>query len=136
MKILPKPFRKSPSSVSRVQLDKTFEEQMAGADKEIKILYQDLANYILSLGDDISEAHLKHYAAFKKIHNIVTVIALKKKLIINLLLDVSTVTFEEYFPGNVTIIGHWGCGAVEAHLKNKADFKKAEALIDRAYNKN
>ncbi len=116
--------------------DKTFEEQLVGADNEVKVLYQDLANYILSLGDDISETHLKLYAAFKKIRNIVTVVALKKKLIVNLPIDVTTVSFEEGFSRDVTNIGHWGCGAVELHLKNKADFEKAKALIDRAYNEN
>lgn len=116
--------------------DKTFEEQINGAEKEIKVLYQNLSNYILSLGDDISETHLKLYAAFKKIRNIVTVVALKKKLVINLPIDVSTVTFEEGFSRDVTNIGHWGCGAVEVQLKNKADFEKAKALIDRAYNEN
>lgn len=116
--------------------DKTFEEQINGADKEIKVLYQNLSNYILSLGDDISETHLKLYAAFKKIRNIVTVVALKKKLVINLPIDVSTVTFEEGFSRDVTNIGQWGCGAVEVQLKNKADFEKAKALIDRAYNEN
>lgn len=116
--------------------DKTFEEQINGANKEIKVLYQNLSNYILSLGDDISETHLKLYAAFKKIRNIVTVVALKKKLVINLPIDVSTVTFEEGFSRDVTNIGHWGCGAVEVQLKNKADFEKAKALIDRAYNEN
>ena len=116
--------------------DKTFKEQLAGADNEIKVLYQDLANYILSLGDDISETHLKLYAAFKKIRNIVTVVVLKKKLIINLPIDVTTVLFEEGFSRDVTNIGHWGCGAVELHLKNKDDFEKAKALIDRAYNEN
>ena len=116
--------------------DKTFEEQINGADKEIKVLYQNLSNYILSLGDDISETHLKLYAAFEKIRNIVTVVALKKKLVINLPIDVSTVTFEEGFSRDVTNIGHWGCGAVEVQLKNKADFEKAKALIDRAYNEN
>lgn len=116
--------------------DKTFEEQINGADKEIKVLYQNLSNYILSLGDDISETHLSLYAAFKKIRNIVTVVALKKKLVINLPIDVSTVTFEEGFSRDVTNIGHWGCGAVEVQLKNKADFEKAKALIDRAYNEN
>ena len=116
--------------------DKTFKEQLAGADNEVKVLYQDLANYILSLGDDISETHLKLYAAFKKIRNLATVVALKKKLIINLPIDVTTVSFEEGFSRDVTNIGHWGCGAVELHLKNKADFEKAKALIDRAYNEN
>lgn len=125
------------TSISKTKsADKTFDEQINGADKEIKILYQNLSNYILSLGDDISETHLKLYAAFKKIRNIVTVVALKKKLILNLPLDVSTVTFEDGFSRDVTNIGHWGCGAVELQLKNKDDLKKAKALIDRAYYEN
>lgn len=116
--------------------DKTFEEQLANADDSIKTLYQDLTNYILSLGDDISETHLKLYSAFKKIKNIVTVVALKKKLILNLPIDVSTVSFEEGFSRDVTNIGHWGCGAVELHIQNTVDFEKAKPLIDRAYNEN
>lgn len=84
----------------------------------------------------MSETHLKLYSAFKKIKNIVTVVALKKKLVINLPIDVSTVVFEEGFSRDVTNIGHWGCGAVELHIKNSADFEKAKPLIDRAYNEN
>lgn len=113
---------------------KTFEEQLATADENVKILYQDLTNYILSLGDDISETHLKLYAAFKKIKNVVTVVANKKKLVVNLPLDVNAVTFEEGFSRDVTNLGHWGCGSVELHLQNGADLEKAKPLIDRAYN--
>lgn len=115
---------------------KTFEEQLETADQHVKILYQDLTNYILSLGDDISENHLKLYAAFKKIKNVVTVVANKKKLVVNLPLDVSTVTFEEGFSRDVTNLGHWGCGSVELHLQNSTDLEKAKPLIDRAYNEN
>lgn len=116
--------------------DKTFEEQLASADDSIKTLYQDLTNYVLSLGDDVSETHLKLYSAFKKIRNIVTVVALKKKLVINLPIDVTTVAFEEGFSRDVTNIGHWGCGAVELHVQNQQDLNKAKPLIDRAYNEN
>ena len=116
--------------------DKTFDEQLKSADESVKTLYQDLTNYILSLGDDVSETHLKLYAAFKKIRNIVTVVALKKKLILNLPIDITSVTFEPGFSRDVTNIGHWGCGAVELHLQNAADFEKAKPLIDRAYNEN
>ncbi len=95
-----------------------------------------LGDYILSLGDDISESHLKPYAAFKKIRNVVTVVAQKKKLILNLPLDVSTVSFEEGFSRDVTNIGHWGCGAVELYLQSSVDFEKAKPLIDRAFDEN
>lgn len=116
--------------------DKTFDEQLRTADDAIKTLYQDLTNYILSLGDDVSETHLKLYAAFKKMRNIVTVVVLRKKLVLNLPINVTTVTFEEGFSRDVTNIGHWGCGAVELHLQNTADLEKAKPLIDRAYTEN
>ena len=125
-----------PDKAKKVKTDKTFEEQIASAEASIKVLYQDLSNYILSLGDDISENHLKLYAAFKKIKNIATVVAQKKKLIINLPLDISTVTFEEGFSRDVSDIGHWGCGMVELHLQCVEDLNKAKPLIDRAYNEN
>ena len=116
--------------------DKTFDEQMRNADENIRLLYENLSNYILSLGDDISESHLKLYAAFKKIRNVVTVVAQKKRLILNLPLDVSTISFEEGFSRDVTNIGHWGCGSVELYLQNSTDFEKAKPLIDRAYDEN
>ena len=116
--------------------DKTFEEQLANTDENVKTLYQDLTNYVLSLGDDVSETRLKLYAAFKKIKNIVTVVILKKKMILNLPLDVNSVTFEEGFSRDVTNIGQWGCGSVELHIQNSADFEKAKPLIDRTYNEN
>ncbi len=115
---------------------KTFDEQLSMADQNIQNLYQDLTNYILSLGDDISETHLKLYAAFKKIKNVVTVVANKKKLVVNLPLDVNTVVFEDGFSRDVTNLGHWGCGAVELHLQGNTDLEKAKPLIDRAYNEN
>ena len=125
------------SSITKAKtVYKTFDEQLASADKVVKVLYQDLANYVLSLGDDISENHLKLYAAFKKIKNVITVVAQKKKLVINLPLDTATVTFEEGFSRDVSGLGHWGCGAVELHLQNNSDLEKAKLLIDRAYNEN
>lgn len=129
------PEIESPITKAKVAY-KTFDEQLASADKAVKVLYQDLANYVLSLGDDISENHLKLYAAFKKIKNVITVVAQKKKLVINLPLDTATVTFEEGFSRDVSGLGHWGCGAVELHLQNSADLEKAKVLIDRAYNEN
>ena len=129
------PEVESPITKAKV-VYQTFDEQLASADKAVKVLYQDLANYVLSLGDDISENHLKLYAAFKKIKNVITVVAQKKKLVINLPLDTATVTFEEGFSRDVSGLGHWGCGAVELHLQNSADLEKAKTLIDRAYNEN
>lgn len=117
-------------------IDKTFDEQIATADNIIKTIYQDLANYMLSLGDDITETHLKLYAAFKKIKNVATVVAQKKALILNLPLNPNSMVFEENFSRDVTEIGHWGTGNVEIRIKNKADLEKAKPLLERSYNEN
>lgn len=116
--------------------DKTFDEQIATADNIIKTIYQDLANYMLSLGDDITETHLKLYAAFKKIKNVATVVAQKKALILNIPLNPNSMVFEENFSRDVTDIGHWGTGNVELRIKNKADLEKAKPLLERSYNEN
>ena len=109
---------------------KSFDEQLENADKAIRILYQDLANYVLSLGDDISENHLKIYAAFKKIRNVVTVVAQKKKLVVNLPLDVSTFTFEEGFSRDVSGLGHWGCGAYYFQSLSVTLFRESRCCSD------
>ena len=91
---------------------------------------------MLSLGDDISETHLKLYAAFKKIKNIITVVAQKRVMILHLSIKPDTVAFEEGFSRDVSDIGHWGTGKVEIRIKNKTDFEKAKPLLDRGYNEN
>ncbi len=115
---------------------KTFDQQIAGSDKSIQILYQDFVNYMLSLGDDITETHLKLYSAFKKIKNITTVVAQKKQLVIYISLDTKNMVYEEGFSRDVSTIGHHGTGNVEVCIKNKNDFEKAKPLLERAYNEN
>lgn len=116
--------------------DKSFAEQYKNARSEIKTLYDDLRNYVLSLGDDISENSLKLYTAFKKIKNFVCIEIFNNRLILHLRLDVTTVDFEEGFTRDTSQIGHWGTGDVEVLIHNKADFQKAKPLIDRAYSEN
>lgn len=116
--------------------DKTFAEQYRNAKPEIKALYDDLRNYILSLGDDISENSLKLYTAFKKIKNFVCAEVLSNKLLLHLRLDVGSVDYEEGFTRDTSKIGHWATGDVEVVIRTKADFEKAKLLIDRAYNEN
>lgn len=45
---------------------KSFAEKKKDTASEILALYEDVRNYIMSLGDDITENQLKHYVAFKK----------------------------------------------------------------------
>lgn len=124
------------TTATKQQKDKSFAEQYKNAKLEIKTLYDDLRNYILSQGDDISENSLKLYTAFKKIKNIVCVEVLNNRLILHLRLDVTTVEYEDGFSRDTSRIGHWATGDVEVVIRNKSDFEKAKPFIDRAYNEN
>ena len=124
------------TTATKQQKDKSFAEQYKNAKLEIKTLYDDLRNYILSQGDDISENSLKLYTAFKKIKNIVCVEVLNNRLILHLRLDVTTVEYEDGFSRDTSQIGHWATGDVEVVIRNKSDFEKAKPFIDRAYNEN
>ena len=126
-----------PTAAVRVKSgSKTFAEKKKDASSEVLTLYEDVRNYVLSLGDDITENRLKHYVAFKKIKNIVCVEILKNWLTLYLKLDAGTVDYEKGFTRDTTQIGHYGTGNVEVTIRDRADYEKAKALLDRAYNEN
>ena len=117
-------------------IGKSFEERKKEASNETLVLYEDLRNYVLSLGDDIAENQLKFYVAFKKIKNIICVEIFHNRLILHLKLNVHTVNYEEGFTRDTSNIGHYATGDVEVIIKNRKDYEKAKLLIDRAYNEN
>ena len=114
----------------------TFKKSLQNTSSELKTLYETIKEYILSLGDDITENHLKHYIAFKKIKNVICIEIQRSKIILRLSLGVNTVQFEEGFSRNTTDIGHFGTGNVEITVINKETWNKAKPYIDRAYNEN
>lgn len=121
----------------RKSTDKSFEEQMQIASKELKNLYEEIRNYILGLGEsDVSENQLKLYVAFKKIRNIVCVEINQKHIMMHLKLNPDEVELEDGFSRDVRKVGHWGTGDLQVIIKSKADFEKAKPLIDRAYEEN
>ena len=100
-------------------------------------LYEDIKNYILSLGDDVTEKRLKHYIAFRKLKNIICVeTSYKDKLILRLRLDTDIFPFEKDFSRNTTGIGHLGTGDVELTIRNSNDFEKAKPFLMQVYNEN
>lgn len=68
--------------------------------------------------------------------NIVCAEIQKKCLILYLRLDVNTIEYEEGFTRDMTHSGHFGTGDVPVVIRNRTDYEKAKALLDRAYNEN
>ena len=112
---------------------KTFIHQYDNAPTRLQSIYQTIKDYMLSLGDDITENQLKLYVAFRKVRNIATVEIYQSKIILHLSLDPQTVTFEKGFSRDMRSIGHYGTGDVQITINSMDDFEKAKPLIDRAY---
>ena len=123
-------------STKAKNLGKSFADHKKEAPSSILTIYEDIRNFVLSLGDDITENQLKFYVAFKKIKNIVCVEIFNNKLILHLKLDVNTLDYEDGFTRDTSGIGHYATGDVEVTIKNRTDYEKAKILIERAYNEN
>lgn len=108
------------------------------ASDELTQLYDDLYNYVMSLGDDVQFKAQKFYGAFKRIKNFVCVEMLPKKGIILMYvrIDTTDIEWEPGFSKDMTHIGHYGTGNVALTLKNKKDLEKAKSFIEASYENN
>jgi len=118
--------------------DKTFTEQLSLVSTELSEIYLNVRNYILSLGDDISENQLKLYCAYKKIRNIICIEIRQKSILLYLRLDPDNLLQEQKrdYIRDVRNIGHWGTGDLEITIKSARDFENIKYLIDKCYNEN
>lgn len=116
--------------------DKDFKQYFAEAGKKNQNLFYSIKEYILSLGDDISENQLKLYVAYKKVKNVVCVEVYQSSLLLHLKLNPDTVELVPGFVEDVRTKGHWGTGDLRIIIKSTEDFEKAQHLINRAYNEN
>jgi len=113
--------------------DKTVQEALHDAEREIKDLYSEARTFIMALGDDVQEKQLKLYVAYRRIKNFASVVVQKRALVIYLKIDPTTMRLEEDFSRDVRAVGHWGTGDLEVTVRNSADLLKAQPLISRSY---
>lgn len=116
--------------------DKDFDQYFNEAGIKNQNLFYSVRDYILSLGDDVSENRLKLYVAFKKVRNIICAEVYRNNVCLHLRLNPDTVDLAQGFIEDVRNKGHWGTGDLRINLKSVEDFQKAKPLLDRAYNEN
>ncbi|MCD8553527.1 DUF5655 domain-containing protein [Seleniivibrio sp.] len=106
--------------------------------EEIKNLYADIKNYILSLGDDVQENTLLFYYAFKRLKCFATVEfrPTKKCILLYVKANPSKVIFQDGFSRDVSNLGHFGPCNIEITIKNHEDFERAKQLVERSYDAN
>lgn len=129
----------APTPQSKVRKDKTHVQRLSEASAELRSLFDDTRDFMLSLGDDVQEKTLVLYAAFKRIKNFASVVVQTGHsacLKVYLKLEPSTVTFEPGFSRDVSNIGHWGTGDIELTLENAEHLEKAKPLIEKSFLRN
>ena len=104
---------------------KTFSDQYQVAPQKFKDLYDELYDYAMSLGDDVSQSTLKLYSAFKKIKNFCTMEVYQTKLLLNFRLNPDDFTLTESLR-DIRNIGHWGCGDLQLIMKDGAEINLAK----------
>lgn len=116
--------------------DKDFKQSFAELGEKNKTLFYSIRDYILSLGDDISEEQLKLYVAFKKAKNFVCVEIFQSYILCLLKLNPDSVELIPGFAEDVRNKGHHGTGDLRLVIRNNEDFEKAQHLFARAYSEN
>lgn len=112
--------------------ERTFRYTYEHSSNNTKMLFGELRDYIMELGD-VSEVEQKYYVAYKRTNNFVSIIVRNTKLILNLCINPETVRLETNFSRDVHGIGHNGTGDLEISIKNIDDLEKAKQYIEMAY---
>ena len=115
--------------------EKTFVEQYEKAPTKMKQIFDSIKEYVLSLGDDVSENTVKLYTAFKKIKNFATMEIYQAKVLVNFKLNPDDFKLTETLR-DVRNIGHWGCGDLQLILRNDSEIALAKELMLKAYEEN
>ncbi|WP_029013279.1 DUF5655 domain-containing protein [Niveispirillum irakense] len=98
-------------------------------------LYEAVRAHLLALGDDVQVKELMHYIAFKRLRNFCCLEAFPSygTTVLYLKLNPDSVVLEPGFTRDMRAVGHYGTGDVEVILSSLDDLRKAEPLIQRAY---
>jgi predicted transport protein len=120
---------------SSASKSKTVLEFIADADSDIQELWSSIQAYLLALGDDVQERHLKFYIAFKRIKNFacIQVHPQDRRIRAHLKVNPDEVELEHGFTRDVRNVGHYGTGDLEVTISTLADFERAKPLFERSY---
>jgi len=113
----------------------TFEEHLKGSSKEIQRLALVMQEFLKGLDPSIEEAPKKYYVSYKISQNIVCMEINKRRLLLYLKLDPSSLGTLPSIARDVTEIGHYGTGNLELSLKREEDLEIVQQLCEMAYNK-
>jgi predicted transport protein len=126
---LAKPGRgPSPSEVIEYSVETHF-DQAKGTLREIA---EELREYLLELGEDVTEGPVKHYVAYRTTRNFCCLEVHQKHLFLYLALDPSAGIGCD-FCRDVSKVGHFGTGNLEVRISSADQVETAKRLAAKAY---
>ena len=101
----------------------------------LRDVFEAFKSEALALDDQVIFNERKLYFAFRRVKNFacVEVRPTAGRLLVYLNLDPSTIDFEENFTRDVSNVGHWGTGDVEAVLREPGDIGRVLPLLTRSF---
>ena len=88
---------------------------------------------MLALDPCVSEVFLRLYVAYKAETNFVDVIPQAKRLVLSLNFSFSEIIDPRHICKDVTDLGRWGNGNVEAYVTSKGDIPYILSLVRQAF---
>ncbi|MBU1245407.1 MAG: DUF5655 domain-containing protein [Nanoarchaeota archaeon] len=114
----------------------TEEDHLSHCSEEIKSLYNELKNQILSIDENIEVIPKKKYIAFKSDRNFVDILPQKSKIKFWLNLSKGQLKDVDSIARDVSSVGHWGNGDYEVSFSNSEELPVLLSLIKQSYEKN
>lgn len=113
----------------------TVEEKLSQASDSLVQMFDQLNEFIMSLGDDIQKKDLKYYFAYKRIQNFVCVYVTPDKGEIRIYLKVDPNDLDKMpeIARDVTNTGHYGTGDLELTISDDEDLEICKKYIEMSY---
>lgn len=121
------------AAITRATASYTIDQHLSGVPEATLRLVEAVRDYINGLGDDVEETPKKFYIAYKVAHNFVCLEIRKKKILLFLKLDPSTIKPMPENGRDVRKIGHYGTGDFELTIETEEQLEEAYKFIHSAY---
>lgn len=109
------------------------EKFLIGKNPEIINLFQHFRKAILGLGDNIEEAPVKLYVAYKTARNFCEVEVQSKKLKVWLDIPFRELNDPKKIAQDFSKVGHWGTGATQVLINSIEEIEYAISLVRQSY---
>lgn len=121
------------AAITRKTASYTVEEHYDKLGEGLRVLLDNVRDYIIDIDSAIEELPKKYYIAYKTSQNFVCLETQQKKILLFLKLNPDEIDVIPYNARDVRQIGHFGTGDFELTLRTIEDFENAKPFIIQSF---